>query len=100
APPFRWGLHRGAAVFGSAATAGELSTLGQDLNFLFRLERLAATNKFPCVISAAACEELGELCAGTPLGSFPLKGFEGEHALYGCEPAAASGRPRDERAAL
>ncbi|MGI8437064.1 MAG: hypothetical protein ACR2NX_09205 [Chthoniobacterales bacterium] len=47
-------------------------------------------NKFPCVISAAAREELGELCAGMPLGSFPLKGFEGEHALYHFAPAAVA----------
>ncbi|MGI9173579.1 MAG: hypothetical protein ACR2F0_09755 [Chthoniobacterales bacterium] len=60
------------------------------MNFLFRLERIAAMNKFPCVISAAAREELGELCAGMPLGSFPLKGFEGEHALYHFAPAAVA----------
>src|SRR4030088_3416610 len=45
-PSFRWALHYGAAVFGAAVTAGELTTLGHDLNFLFRMERVAAANGF------------------------------------------------------
>ena len=45
-PPFRWALHFGKAVFGSAAANGELSALGQDLNFLFRMERLGADAGF------------------------------------------------------
>src|SRR5262249_48231074 len=50
-PPFRWTLHYGNAVFGTAVSTGELSTLGQDVNFLFRMERLAATKGFVNLIS-------------------------------------------------
>lgn len=83
-PEFRWALHFGSAIFGAAAAPGEVSALGQDLNFLFRIERIAATNKFPCVISAAAHEKFGELLSTAPLGVFMIKGLEGEHALFGC----------------
>ncbi|SRR5581483_4053919 len=84
-PAFRWALHFGSAVFGAAAAPGEVSALGQDLNFLFRIERVAATNKFPCVISAAARENLSGHINGKPLGVFMIKGLEGEHPLFGCE---------------
>jgi adenylate cyclase len=82
-PAFRWALHFGSAVFGAAAAPGEVSALGQDLNFLFRIERIAATNKFHSVISSAAHQNLGELLSATPLGVFMIKGLDGEHALFG-----------------
>lgn len=81
-PPFRWTLHYGTAVFGAAAAAGELSALGQDLNFLFRMERLAATQSFPCLLSEAARIEMATHWKGQPLGAFALKGFESEHAFF------------------
>ncbi len=83
-PAFRWALHFGKAIFGSAAAPGELSALGQDLNFLFRIERIAAVNHFSSVVSAAAYSQIGALVGAEPLGSFPLKGLEGQHALFGC----------------
>ena len=81
-PAFRWVLHFGKAVFGSAAAAGELSALGQDLNFLFRMERVAATQSFSHILSEAAQRELTPDANGQSLGTFPLKGFEGEHAFF------------------
>ena len=82
-PPFRWALHIGNAVFGSTAAAGELSALGQDLNFLFRMERIAATHGFSCALSQAAHTEMMPLWEGPTLGAFELKGFEGQHRLFG-----------------
>jgi adenylate cyclase len=81
-PPFRWTLHYGKAIFGTAVTAGELSALGQDLNFLFRMERLAAAEGFPNLISQAAQTEMAELRQGQVAGVFPLKGFEGDHPFF------------------
>jgi pSer/pThr/pTyr-binding forkhead associated (FHA) protein len=81
-PPFRWTLHYGKAIFGTAVTAGELSALGQDLNFLFRMERLAAAEGFPNLISQAAQTEMAELRQGQMAGVFPLKGFEGDHPFF------------------
>jgi adenylate cyclase len=83
-PPFRWALHFGTAVFGAAAAPGELSALGQDLNFLFRIERLAAAHQFGSIMSETAHAKIGSLLGAQPLGSFPLKGLEGEHSLFGC----------------
>jgi adenylate cyclase len=82
-PPFRWALHFGTAVFGAAAAPGELSALGQDLNFLFRIERLAAANHFGSIMSETAHAKIGPLFGAQPLGAFPLKGLEGEYPLFG-----------------
>ncbi len=81
-PAFRWVLHFGKAVFGSAAAAGELSALGQDLNFLFRMERVASTQGFSHILSEAAQRELTPDAQGPSRGAFPLKGFEGEHTFF------------------
>jgi adenylate cyclase len=81
-PPFRWTLHYGTAIFGTAVTTGELSALGQDVNFLFRMERLAAAEGFPNLISQAAQTEMAELRQSQVAGVFALKGFEGEHSFF------------------
>jgi len=78
-PPFRWAVHHGKAVFGAAAAVGELTALGQDLNFLFRMERLAAAQGFSSLVSEAAEKGLAGAHQTQPAGSFPLKGFEAEH---------------------
>ena len=83
-PAFRWALHFGKASFGAASAPGELSAIGQDLNFLFRLERLAAANKFPSIISEEAYSQLGSSLEAKPLGSFSIKGFQGKHSVFGC----------------
>ncbi len=83
-PAFRWALHLGKAVFGAAAAPGEVSTLGQDVNFLFRLERVAAANDFSSTMSETAYTQIGSLLGASSLGSFPIKGLEGDHAVFGC----------------
>ena len=81
-PPFRWTLHYGNAVFGTAVGTGELSTLGQEVNFLFRMERLAATKGFPNLVSQSAQTELSNLRLGESVGRFPLKGFDGDYPFF------------------
>jgi len=83
-PPFRWALHYGTAAFGFANAPGEVSALGQDLNYLFRLERLAASHDFPGVLSEKVHAQIGARLGTRSLGSFPIKGLEGEHRLFGC----------------
>lgn len=82
-PAFRWALHFGTAVFGSAAAPGEVSALGHDLNFLFRIERVAASNGFQSVLTEAANARIGTLLGTEALGAFPIKGLEGEYPLFG-----------------
>ena len=81
-PPFRWVLHFGTAVFGEAVATGELSALGQDLNFLFRMERVAAEQNFGSLVSQAAQTQFGFLAKGQLLGQFALKGFDGEYSFF------------------
>ena len=88
-PPFRWALHFGRAAFGAASAPGEFSAIGQDLNFLFRLERLAAEHKFPSIMSEAAHSRLGSALDTHALGSFAIKGFPRTYSVFGCEPASA-----------
>lgn len=87
-PPFRWALHFGRAAFGAASAPGELSAIGQDLNFLFRLERLASENKFPSIVSETAHSHLESFLETESLGCFPIKGFQGEHCVFGCDMSA------------
>lgn len=82
-PAFRWALHFGTAIFGTTAAPGEVSALGQDLNFLFRIERVAASNGFPFVLSEAANARIGAVLGTQALGAFPMKGLEGEYPLFG-----------------
>jgi adenylate cyclase len=81
-PPFRWVLHFGSAIFGEAVATGEVSALGQDLNFLFRMERLAAEGGFSSLVSEAAQTQLALLARGQSIGAFPLKGFDGEYNFF------------------
>jgi adenylate cyclase len=81
-PPFRWALHFGSAIFGAAVATGELSALGQDLNFLFRMERLAAGQGFSSLVSESAQNQLAPFVQVRPLGAFALKGFEGEYNFF------------------
>ena len=84
-PAFRWALHFGTAIFGTTAAPGEVSALGQDLNFLFRIERVAASNGFPFVLSEAANERIGAVLGTQALGAFPMKGLEGNTRFSGLE---------------
>jgi adenylate cyclase len=81
-PPFRWALHFGSAIFGAAVATGELSALGQDLNFLFRMERLAAEQGFSSLVSESAQNQLAPFVQARFLGAFALKGFEGEYSFF------------------
>ncbi len=78
-PPFRLVLHCGQVLIGGLASMGEESLLGMDVNFVFRMERLAATLGQPRLLSDTAAQQLGGSLATTPVGKHPLPGFEGEH---------------------
>ncbi len=83
-PPFRWALHYGTAVFGAASAPGELSALGPDLNYLFRIERVAAANGLHTIISENANAQMNGAVSAQLAGSFELKGLPGAHPLFSC----------------
>ena len=75
---------------------GRTFSLGRarDNNVVFTSEKVsrrhAIVHGYPCVLSHAAQDALREFGAGQTLGAFPLKGFEGEHELFGWQPNASA----------
>ena len=80
-PPFRVVLHRGDVSMGGAASMGEESLSGPEVNFVFRMEKLAAGLKHKNMMSEAAGSRLENRLPVEPAGSHPLSGFEGEFAF-------------------
>ena len=83
-PRFRFIVHFGLVAIGGVASLGEESLMGQEVNLIFRLEKLAGSLGEPCCLSEAAHVKLGELIPARPLGEHELKGFEGKCNFFGC----------------
>jgi adenylate cyclase len=82
APRFRLALHHGLVAIGGVPSMGEESLMGKDVNFVFRMERLAASLSILVLTSAAGKEKLGSLIKCDPAGAHELKGFEGKHEFF------------------
>jgi adenylate cyclase len=82
-PDFRIVVHFGLVAVGGVASMGEESLMGRDVNFVFRLEELAASLGETYGLSEAAQAKLAALMPSRPLGEHALKGFEGKHAFFG-----------------
>jgi class 3 adenylate cyclase len=81
-PPFRFMLHRGRVVLGGAATLGEESLSGPEVNFVFRMDKLTSKLGAACLFSEAAKARLGDRVPLTALGKYSLDGFEGVFPFY------------------
>jgi adenylate cyclase len=80
---FRLVLHFGAVLFGGAASLGEECLMGPEVNFVFRMEKVAGAAGVPIMCSSAARTKLdGQLATERVPGSHELKGFEGAHSFY------------------
>ena len=79
--PFRFVLHHGEVVFGGALL-GEESLSGADVNFVFRMEKLAAKCATSRLLSDAAQEQLREHLTTNDAGSHELAGFEGQFRFF------------------
>jgi class 3 adenylate cyclase len=84
APRFRLALHFGFVAIGGVPLMGEESLMGKDVNFVFRMEKLAASLGILLLTSAAGKEKLGSLVKCEPAGAHELKGFEGKHEFFSC----------------
>lgn len=83
-PPFRVVVHHGRVFTGGGATMGEESLLGSEVNFVFRMEKLAASIGETRLLSEPAWSRLaGSLPAMTDVGRHHVSSFEGEFAFYG-----------------
>jgi adenylate cyclase len=81
-PRFRLALHFGLVAIGGVPSMGEESLMGKDVNFVFRMEKLAASLGVLLLTSAAGKGKLGSLTKCEPVGAHELKGFEGKHEFF------------------
>ncbi len=87
---FRLVLHFGDVVFGGAASLGEECLMGPEVNFVFRMEKVAGTAGVPIMCSGAARAKLGSLMRCEAIeGGHELKGFAGEHRFHAVTSIAA-----------
>jgi class 3 adenylate cyclase len=84
APRFRIALHFGLVAVGGMESMGEESLMGKEVNFVFRMEKLAGSLGIECLTSAAANDGLGALIGSNSIGEHELKGFEGRHEFFSC----------------
>jgi adenylate cyclase len=84
-PRFRIALHFGNVAVGGMESMGEESLLGTEVNFVFRMEKLAGSLGVGCLISQVTREKLGSLIASTGVGCHGVKGFDGEFEFSSCD---------------
>jgi len=80
-PRFRVVLHRGDVSMGGVASMGEESLSGPEVNFVFRMEKLAGGLKYLTLLSEVAGARLSDRLPVESAGRHPLSGFEGEFAF-------------------
>jgi adenylate cyclase len=83
-PRFRLALHFGLVAIGGVPSMGEESLMGKDVNFVFRMEKLAGSLGISLLTSAAGKDKLGSLIKCESAGAHELKGFEGKHESFSC----------------
>ena len=80
-PRFRVVLHHGDVSMGGVASMGEESLSGPEVNFVFRMEKLAGGLEHLTLLSEVAGARLGDRLPVQPVGRHALSGFEGEFAF-------------------
>jgi class 3 adenylate cyclase len=83
-PRFRLAIHFGLVAVGGMPSMGEESLMGKDVNFVFRMEKLAGSLGIAVLTSAAGESKLESLMKCEPAGSHDLKGFEGRYEFFSC----------------
>jgi adenylate cyclase len=81
-PRFRFIFHFGLAAIGGVASLGEESLMGMEVNFAFRLEKLAAALGEASGLSDTASSKLEGLLLSRRLGDYELKGFAGKRTFF------------------
>lgn len=78
--PFRLAVHHGVALFSKSEKGEELT--GQDVNFVFRAEKIAKQFRAPGVLSQAAVETLGLGGRCAVLGRAAVDGMSGTFVFH------------------
>ncbi|MFN0079531.1 MAG: FHA domain-containing protein [Prosthecobacter sp.] len=81
-PPFRLVLHFGGAALGTVPTMNELNLHGPEVNFVFRIEKVAAGLKQNVVFSEAAMKKMGAEREVHLAGECAVEGFSTKHKFY------------------
>jgi class 3 adenylate cyclase len=81
-PAFRVVLHFGQVFIGGAGTKGEESLSGPDVNFVFRMEKLAGGMGEARLLSEAAAEGLKPSLPGELVGAHEVPGFAGKFPFF------------------
>jgi adenylate cyclase len=79
---FRLVVHYGTITVDNSLSEGENALIGPEVNFIFRMEKIAGGIKQYCVLSEAAAAQLKKFGPVTPQGEHQLSGFTGKHAMY------------------
>lgn len=80
---FRVVVHHGIVTFGGVMQFGEENMIGAELNYIFRLEKLAGALGVDFCASACAQQRLeGHLPMESVPGEHEMKGFPGQHRCY------------------
>lgn len=80
--PFRLVVHYGQVAAGGAASLGEESLSGNEVNFIFRVEKLASSIGEPRLLTEPANSRLERLLSAVPAGHHVVPGFDGEFAFF------------------
>ena len=83
-PRFRLALHFGFVAIGGVPSMGEESLMGKEVNFVFRMEKIAGSLGIPVLTSVAGKTNLREFVKCEPAGAHEVKGFEGRHEFFRC----------------
>ncbi len=81
-PRFRFVVHFGLVAIGGVASLGEESLMGAEVNFAFRLEKLAASLGNTCGLSDTANSKLEGFISSRRLGDYELKGFTRKRTFF------------------
>lgn len=81
-PPFRVVLHHGSAALGTVPTMNELNLHGPEVNFVFRIEKVAANLKQKVLFSEAAVNKMQAQAEVGFAGESTVEGYSGKHKFY------------------
>ena len=81
-PPFRLVLHFGAAMLGTVPTMNELNLHGPEVNFVFRADKVAATQKQNILFTEAAVKRMAAEKEVRLVSESPVEGFSSPYKFY------------------
>ncbi len=81
-PSFRVVLHYGKVFTGGGGLLGEENLSGNEVNFVFRLEKLASSLGQSRLLSQAACDQIKSLLPTAEAGRHSLRGFDSDFFFF------------------